>query len=121
VSETVLCKLTELEPDTARKVLFGGHQIALVRIEDDVYAIGDICSHQDVSLSEGYVDSEECLLECGRHGASFNLKTGEPESLPAMRPVPVYEVWVTDGLVHLRVDGDADPQSPNRQTAEKRR
>ena len=76
MSVHVLFALEEFEEGTARKVELEGHQISLVRIDDDVYAIGDICSHEDVSLSEGYVDAEECLLECWRHGAMFNLKTG---------------------------------------------
>ena len=53
VSVHVLFPLVELEAGTARKVTLEGHQISLVRIEDDVYAIGDVCSHEDVSLSEG--------------------------------------------------------------------
>ena len=76
-------------------------EIALVRIDDDVYAIGDTCSHADVSLSEGFVEADDCMIECSRHGALFNLKTGEPESLPAVRPVPVYDVAVVDGQVTL--------------------
>ena len=99
----VLFALEELEDGTARKVELEGHQISLVRIEDDVYAIGDICSHEDVSLSEGYVDAEEFLLECWRHGAMFDLKTGEPETLPAVRPVPVY-----DAVGRRRHDPDLD-------------
>ena len=56
--------------------------IALVRLGDDVYAIGDRCSHQDISLSEGDVLADECTLECWKHGSAFSLETGEPTSLP---------------------------------------
>ena len=86
-----------------------GHQISVVRIDDDVYGIGDICSHEDVSLSEGYVDTEECLLECWRHGAMFNLKTGDAETLPAIRPVPVYDVSVVAGMIQLVIAEGAEP------------
>ena len=75
----------------------GAHRIALVRIEDDFYAIGDTCSHEDYSLSEGEVLAEECEIECWKHGSTFDLRTGEPQTLPATKPVPVYAV---------RVDGD---------------
>lgn len=109
MSVHVLFPLVELEAGTARKVELEGHQISLVRIDDDVYAIGDICSHEDVSLSEGYVDTEECLLECWRHGAMFNLKTGDAETLPAIRPVPVYEVSVVDGMIQLVIDEGSEP------------
>ena len=104
-----LFPLVDLEAGTARKVTLEGHQISLVRIDDDVYAIGDVCSHEDVSLSEGYVDTEECLLECWRHGAMFNLKTGDAETLPAIRPVPVYDVSVVDGIIQLVIDERSEP------------
>jgi 3-phenylpropionate/trans-cinnamate dioxygenase ferredoxin subunit len=70
----------------------GELQIALVRIEDDLYAIGDTCSHEDYSLSEGEVLTEECEIECWKHGSTFDLLTGEPQTLPATKAVPVYAV-----------------------------
>ena len=99
-----LFPLAEISPGTARKVVIGDREIALVRIDDDVYAIGDTCSHADVSLSEGFVEADECMIECSRHGALFNLQTGEPESLPAVRPGPVYDVSVVDGQVTLVIE-----------------
>ncbi len=96
-------KLADLEPGTARQVIIGEHRIALVRIEDDVYAIGDVCSHQDISLSEGEVLCEERQLECWKHGSAFSLLDGEPTSLPATRPVPVYDVRVVDGEIEVVV------------------
>ncbi len=74
-----------------------------MRIDDDVYAIGDRCSHQDISLSEGEVLVEERQIECWKHGSTFSLETGEPQTLPATRPVPVYAVRVVDGQVEVDV------------------
>lgn len=71
--------------------------VCLVRIGDEHFAIGDRCSHADVSLSEGDVDADERWIECWKHGSAFSLVDGEPQSLPAVAPVPVYPV---------RVDGD---------------
>ena len=71
----------------------------MVRLGDDVYVIGDTCSHADVSLSEGEVDAVACTIECPKHGSEFDLRTGEPRSLPAVRPVPRYEASVVDGDV----------------------
>lgn len=68
--------------------------VCLVRIGDHFYAIGDTCSHAEVSLSEGDIDPEDCLIECWKHGSAFSLTDGEPQALPATRPVPVYEVAV---------------------------
>jgi 3-phenylpropionate/trans-cinnamate dioxygenase ferredoxin component len=94
-----LCAVDELGDGTARRFDVGSTRIAVVRIGDDVYAIGDRCTHADVSLSEGEVDADECTLECWKHGSQFNLATGEPLSLPATKPVPVYEAKVVDGRV----------------------
>jgi len=103
-----LFSIEDFETGTARKVEIDGREIALVRIEDDVYALGDTCSHDDVSLSEGFVEEDECAIECSKHGALFDLKTGEPLSLPAVRPVPVYDVAVVDGRVQLTVEAAAE-------------
>ncbi len=92
-----LCRVDDVEPGTARRFDVGQHRIALVRIGDDFYAVGDRCSHADFSLSEGEVWPDELEIECWKHGSTFSLKTGEPQSLPATRPVPVYDV---------RVEGD---------------
>ena len=96
-----LCALEELETGTARRFDVGPHRIAVVRLGDDVYAIGDRCSHADVSLSEGEVVADEYEIECWKHGSTFDLKTGEPQSLPATKPVPVYAVRVVDGDVEV--------------------
>lgn len=92
----VVCRRDDLEPGSTRRVDVEGHRIAVIRIDDDFYAIGDRCSHADYSLAEGELYEDEKLLECWKHGSTFSLETGEPTVLPATRPVPVYEV-VVDG------------------------
>lgn len=100
MGETVrLCGQAELASGEARRFDIGSHRIALVRIEDDFYAIGDTCSHEDYSLSEGEVLVDACEIECWKHGSMFDLMTGEPRSLPATKPVPVYNVHVDGGDV----------------------
>lgn len=89
-----VCSTDDLEPGEARRVDLDGHRIAVVRIDDDFYALGDRCSHADVSLAEGEVLADERELECWKHGSTFSLETGEPQCLPAVTPVPVYEVIV---------------------------
>lgn len=95
-------QLADLEHGVAHRVLVGGVPVAVVRIDDDVYAIGDICSHAEVSLSEGEVYCREREIECPQHGSVFSLETGEPATLPATQPVPVFEVTVADGVVTVR-------------------
>ena len=89
-----LCARDDLKPGEARRFDVDGHRIALVRIGDDFYAIGDRCSHEDYSLSEGEVLDDEIEIECWKHGSTFSLTSGEPQSLPAVKPVPVYDISV---------------------------
>ena len=85
------CALTDLPAVGALRVVLGGEPVAVVRTEDGtVHAIGDTCSHAEVSLAEGEVSDGS--IECWLHGSCFDLRTGEPTSLPAIRPVPVYPV-----------------------------
>ena len=92
-----LCKVDDVAPGTAKRFDIGKARICVVRIDDDFYAIGYRCSHADFSLSEGEVWPDEKEIECWKHGSTFSLVTGEPQSLPATVPVPVYDV---------RVEGD---------------
>jgi 3-phenylpropionate/trans-cinnamate dioxygenase ferredoxin component len=89
-----LCSKDSIAPGTAGRFDVGEHRIAVVRIGDDFYAIGDTCSHADFSLSEGDVWVDELEIECPKHGSTFSLVTGEPQTLPATQPVPVYTVQV---------------------------
>jgi 3-phenylpropionate/trans-cinnamate dioxygenase ferredoxin component len=94
--------LAELQNGVAHRVMVGDVPVAVVRIDDDVYAIGDICSHAEVSLSGGEVYGAEKEIECPQHGSVFSLETGEPATLPATQPVPVFDVTVADGVVTVR-------------------
>lgn len=98
-----LCPRDELAAGSARRFDVDGHRIALVRIGDDFYAIGDRCTHADVSLAEGEIDADAGTIECWKHGSAFSLTTGEPESLPATKPTPVYEVVLEGDDVYVEV------------------
>ena len=82
------------------------NRLCVVRIRDDWHVVGDECSHEDYSLSEGDVWEDECEIECPKHGSTFSLATGEPQTLPATQPVPVYAVRVDGDDVLVTVDGD---------------
>ena len=98
-----LCRVDEIEPGTARRFDVGRHRICVVRIGDDFYAIGDQCSHEDYSLAEGEIWQEEREIECWKHGSMFSLLTGDPQSLPATKPVPVYEIQVEGDDVMVKL------------------
>jgi 3-phenylpropionate/trans-cinnamate dioxygenase ferredoxin subunit len=68
-----LCTTGELDPGQARRFDVAGHRIALVRVGDDFYAIGDRCTHADYSLAEGEVFPDELSIECWKHGSTFDL------------------------------------------------
>lgn len=93
--------LAELEENKAHRVVLDGTAIAVVKdASGTVHAIGDTCTHGDISLSEGFV--EEGGIECWAHGSLFSLETGKPLSLPAYEPVPVFTVTVDDdGVVYV--------------------
>jgi 3-phenylpropionate/trans-cinnamate dioxygenase ferredoxin subunit len=86
------CAVDELESGKPFPVTVGDIALAIVRDGEDYYAIYDECSHAAVPLSEG--DVEGCLIECWLHGSQFDLRTGEPTSLPAFEPVAVYPVQI---------------------------
>jgi len=92
-----VCAVGDIAADSAQRFDVDGHRLCIVNINGDFFAIGDECSHQDYSLSEGEVWPDDCTIECPKHGSTFSLTTGEPRSLPATKPVPVYAV---------RADGD---------------
>lgn len=94
----------DVKPGEAARFEAEGTAVAVVRIGDDFYAIGDRCTHADISLSEGEVDPGDRHIECWKHGSRFSLETGEPDCLPATKPVPVYTVHVEDGDLYLEVD-----------------
>ena len=92
-------KLDDLPDGRGVRVETGGHRIAVFRLGDAAYAIGDRCSHAEASLAEGELFDTD--VECPRHGSEFSIVTGEPDSFPATRPVPVYDIELVDGEVFL--------------------
>jgi len=96
-----VASLADLADESAVKVDVAGRPVCVARSGGTVYAIGDLCSHADVSLSEG--DVEDGRIECWLHGSLFDLATGQPTGLPATKPVPTYAVTVEgdDVLVEM--------------------
>jgi len=100
VAATKACSLAELAPNAAHRVVIDGAPIAVVMDSAGaVHALGDTCTHGDISLSEGFVEDD--TLECWAHGSKFELTSGKPLTLPAYEPVPVYVVSVIDGDVYI--------------------
>lgn len=106
------CALSDVPEAGAVGVEVDGVPVAVVRSEGEVHAIYNVCSHEEVALSEGDVEDGE--IECWLHGSRFDLRSGRPTGLPATEPVPVYPVRVENGdvLVDVRhpiIEGATTP------------
>jgi 3-phenylpropionate/trans-cinnamate dioxygenase ferredoxin component len=94
------CSVSDLSTSQALRVVIDGAPIAVViDSAGQVHALGDTCTHGDISLAEGFVEDD--TLECWAHGSKFSLETGKPLTLPAYEPVPVYAVSIIDGDVFI--------------------
>ncbi|GAB3797398.1 non-heme iron oxygenase ferredoxin subunit [Humibacter antri] len=96
--QSKVCREVELSPGRPFKAIVDGVPVVVVKDSDGrLHALGDTCSHAEISLSDGFVEAGH--IECWAHGATFDLATGRPLSLPATDPVPVFAVDVIDGDV----------------------
>jgi 3-phenylpropionate/trans-cinnamate dioxygenase ferredoxin subunit len=87
----LVCNANDIQVKQALRILIDDYPVAVVRDSmGDIHAIGDTCSHADISLSEG--DVEGCAIECWGHGSQFDLRSGQPLQLPASDPVPLFAV-----------------------------
>ena len=98
----LICDVDDIEVKQALRILIDDYPVAVVRDSmGDIHAIGDTCSHADISLSEG--DVEGCAIECWGHGSQFDLRSGQPLQLPAYDPVPVFAVELDGDDVYVDV------------------
>ena len=93
------CALADVPEEGAVGVEVAGVPVAVVRAGGEVFALHDVCSHEEVPLSEGEI--YDCTVECWLHGSCFDLRTGDPTGPPATVPVPVYPVKIEGGDVYV--------------------
>jgi 3-phenylpropionate/trans-cinnamate dioxygenase ferredoxin subunit len=86
-----VAKVSDLAPGEKILVEYEDDDVGLFNLDGQIYAISDVCTHDGGPLVEGHVDGD-CIV-CPRHGARFNLKTGE-QTMPAFSPVPLYQVKI---------------------------
>jgi 3-phenylpropionate/trans-cinnamate dioxygenase ferredoxin component len=98
-----VCPVSELPPGAMRLVIWEDLEIGVFNCDGTIYAIEDRCSHDDGPLVEGTLDQSRCTVECPRHGSQFDLRTGQPLTLPAYEPVDTFPVLVEDGMVRVEV------------------
>lgn len=99
----LVAQLTDLDGDTPlKRVEVNGVPVCLARLASgEVFAINDLCSHEEIELSDGELDGED--VECPAHGSRFNVRTGEVSGLPAEDPVDTYPVTIEDGQIVIEV------------------
>jgi len=102
--ELEVAQLEELPQGTMKRVETGSIAFGVYNCGGELHAVEDRCSHDDGPLCLGTWDEERCRVVCPRHGASFDLRTGRPLSLPAYLPVRTFAVRVDDGIVKVDVE-----------------
>jgi 3-phenylpropionate/trans-cinnamate dioxygenase ferredoxin subunit len=105
VAEVIdVCPVDELGPGDMRLVEYEELEIGVFNCAGTVYAIEDRCSHDNGPLVEGELDQETCTIECPRHGSQFDLKTGQPKTLPAYLPVETFPVIIENETIKVEVE-----------------
>ena len=99
-----ICPVSELPPGGMRLVEWEDLEIAVFNCKGEILAIEDRCSHDNGPLVEGELDQGDCTVECPRHGSRFDLKTGQPKTLPAYVPVDTFPVIIEDKTIKLEVE-----------------
>lgn len=93
----------DLAPGEVRVVQAGRTRLAVCNVEGELYCIDDVCTHDGGPLDQGELDGNE--IECPRHGARFDVRSGRATCMPAVVPVKTHPVRVVDGEIQVEVDG----------------
>jgi 3-phenylpropionate/trans-cinnamate dioxygenase ferredoxin subunit len=96
-----VAKLSDIPDGQARVYEVQGRRLAVANVEGEAFAIDDICTHDGGPLGEGELDDHQ--IECPRHGARFDIRTGKALCLPAVVPVQSYKAEVRDGEIWIAV------------------
>ena len=97
-----VARTEDIEVGGSKRVIIGDYRLAIFHTEDGYYVIDDTCSHAEASLSEGCLSGH--IVQCPRHGAKFDIKTGKALSLPAFKPVASYRVQVQNGEIQVELE-----------------
>jgi 3-phenylpropionate/trans-cinnamate dioxygenase ferredoxin component len=95
-------KAGDVPPGRVKVVEVEDEEVALCNVGGEIYAVANVCTHDDGPLGEGSLLGDE--IECPRHGARFDVRTGAVRSLPAIMPIPTFEVKVEGDDIWVDVD-----------------
>ena len=96
-----LCDIKDVPPGTTRTYEIKDRTIALCNVQGNIYAVDDMCTHEEESLDQGQLDGFE--IECPRHGARFDVRTGEVKALPAVLPIDTFNIRVDGKIVEIEI------------------
>jgi 3-phenylpropionate/trans-cinnamate dioxygenase ferredoxin subunit len=85
-----IASVADIPPERVAVFRVGDHDVAVCNVNGELYAIDDLCTHDGGSLDQGQLEGDE--IECPRHGARFNVTSGEAIQLPAFEPVETHAV-----------------------------
>ena len=94
--------VADVPPGRVKVVKLGDEEVALCNVGGEIYAIANVCTHDNGPLGEGYLMGDE--IECPRHGARFDVKTGDVRTLPAVIPIPRFRVKLEGTEIMVEVD-----------------
>ena len=92
----------DVSPGEIRQYRVEDRFVALCNVAGEFHAFEDVCTHQFAHLSEGGMEGDR--VKCPLHGAVFDVKSGQPKSLPAVKPIPLHEVKIEDGAVYVALN-----------------
>ena len=93
--------VSEVPPGTAKVYEVGDRAVAVCNVDGEFYAVDDVCSHDEGSLDQGELEGYE--IECPRHGAMFDVRTGAVKALPAVVPIDTFSVRVQGDDLEVEV------------------
>jgi 3-phenylpropionate/trans-cinnamate dioxygenase ferredoxin component len=94
-----VANLDEIAPGERLYFDIGDQPIVMINLSGKLFAVGDVCSHDNGPLGDGEVD--ECEIICPRHGARFDLRTGKATRLPAVKAIPSYPVRIDGNTIQV--------------------
>ena len=99
MSFSAVLAVSALADDGMQSVEFNGVDVLIVRVEGEILAVDDLCTHEEASLSSGVLRGDQ--VRCPLHGSWFCLRTGQPSEEPADEPLRCYAVRIRDGWIEL--------------------
>ena len=101
-------RLDEIPDEGMKQVVVRGEPVGLYRVGERVFAVHDVCTHEEAYLTDGDFDPDDLEVECPLHGSRFNVETGDVRILPATRPVATYDVKIEGSEVLVGLERERE-------------